>query len=469
MRQRAKVLIVDDERNMHYSFQKILSQDLEVLSAHSGEEGLSMLKKSHPDLVVMDIKMPGMGGLEALKLMRKIDSKVPIIMMTAYGTVDTAIRAMKYGAYEYLLKPFDVEKMKMVVGKALETGTMMNRAVHFDFEKNKKSDDVGDQIVGSSESMQQVYKLIGQVAPQNVTALIRGESGTGKELVARALYHHSSRQKQPFLCVNCAAIPETLLESELFGYEKGAFTGAAERRIGKFEQVQGGTLFLDEIGEMSLQTQAKILRVIQSGEITRLGGTAIIQTDVRVIAATNRNLEEAIRHGQFREDLYYRLNIITIHLPSLRERREDIPELVRYFLDDWNTANNGRLKGIDKRALEDLMKYDWPGNVRQLENAIRRAAVLAKTDIITKQELQLENSLTVESQFDHEHSEQSLEDIVDRLMDESSGLPLLPAAEKLLITKALQKTRNNQVRAAKLLGINRNTLRSRMQKYGLTD
>ena len=325
MKKTPRILIVDDEPNIHYSFQKIFSPKYSILSAKTAEEGIVKVKTELPDVVVMDVKLPKMDGLEALQQMHKLDSKIPVIIMTAFGTVNTAITAMKFGAYEYLLKPFDIDKIKNLVNKAVETSQLMQRSVYVPSEISSAGDESGDMIVGSSEAMQEVYKLIGQVAEQDVTVLIRGESGTGKELVARAIYHHSKRSEHPFLEINCAALPENLLESELFGHEKGSFTGATEKHIGKFEQVNGGTLFLDEIGEMPLLTQAKILRVIQHGEFTRVGGKEIIKTDVRLLVATNSNLEEAIKTGKFRDDLYYRLNIITMYLPGLRERKEDIP------------------------------------------------------------------------------------------------------------------------------------------------
>lgn len=462
-----RVLIVDDEPNIHYSFEKILSSRCEISSARSAEEGIHKFETEHPAVVIMDIKMPGMDGLQAIKRMRESDAKVPIIIMTAYGTVNTAITAMKYGAYEYLLKPFDVEQMRRLVLRAAETSSLMKRAVHYKTDPQIRKTELGDAIIGSSEPMQMVYKLIGQVAAQHVTVLILGESGTGKELVARAIYHHSKRKDQPFLEINCAALPETLLESELFGFEKGAFTGAFERRIGKFEQANAGTMLLDEVGEMSLQTQAKILRVIQTGEFTRLGGNEVVKTDVRLIVATNRSLKEAIREGLFREDLYYRLNVITIKLPPLRERKEDIPALVRYFLDCYCAENDRNLEGIDRKALKKLSEYSWPGNVRQLENCIRRAAVLAKSDIITDQDLQLEMVYHADVFSAGEDDEMALEKIMDHIVEKRSVLKLIPTVEKMLIGKALRKTSRNQVQAAKLLGINRNTLRNRMQKYGL--
>ena len=464
MQKAATLLIVDDEPNIHYSFEKILPDDIRIVSAHSAEEGISKLRTEQPDVVVMDVRMPGMDGLEALQKMRAVDGKVPVIMMTAFGTVNTAITAMKFGAFEYLLKPFDVKKMRQVIEKAVETSLRMRRVVQIPSDVAGGDGD-GDMIVGSSEAMQDVYKLIGQVAEQNVTVLIRGESGTGKELVARAIYHHSRRSEKPFLEVNCAALPESLLESELFGYEKGAFTGANERKIGKFEQVKGGTLFLDEIGEMSLMTQAKVLRVIQYGDFTRVGGNEIVRSDVRLIVATNRILEEAIKQGKFREDLYYRLNVITIAIPPLRERREDVSDLVQYFIKKYSKEANKNIRGIDKKALKELVEYPWPGNVRQLENCIRRAVVLSKGFTVSPEDLELE------TEFETTVEKQDVWEVLEKLLDEvianRSDAQLWPVMEQLLIEKVLKKTRGNQVQAARILGIHRNTLRNRIERYGL--
>jgi two-component system response regulator AtoC len=467
--QKYKILIVDDEPNIHYSFQKILPSEYTILSAHTAEEGIEKLSQEIPDIVVMDIKLPSMDGLEALKAMREIDARIPVVMMTAFGTVTTAITAMKFGAYEYLLKPFDVTKMRTVIQKALEASDLMRRQVYVAADAVTIESGAGDAIVGSSEAMQAVYKLIGQVAEQDVTVLIWGDSGTGKELVARAIYHHSKRNDRPFLEVNCAALPENLLESEIFGYEKGAFTGAYERHIGKFEQVHKGTLFFDEIGEMSLATQAKILRVIQYGEFNRVGGKEIIRTDVRLIVATNRNLEEAIRKGTFREDLYYRLNVINIYLPPLRERRDDVPALVQYFIAKYSKDTGKSIKGINEQALQLLTHYSWPGNVRQLENCIRRAVVLTKGFTIMSEDLELEDKIEQQTVTTQEEDHLALNRILDNIITGKSKIKLWPTVEKILIVKALQKTRGNQVQAAQLLGIHRNTLRNRMGKYNLTE
>src|SRR3954468_22282444 len=327
----SKLLLIDDEADVQYSFRRIFDSPLvEIATASSGEEALKTIPRLKPDLVIMDVRMGGMTGIETLKRIRHLDPKLLVILMTAYGTTQTAIEAMKLGAYDYLLKPFDVPKLKDIVSGALKAASDMRQVVSYQPLLEKEDYELG--IVGRSEPMQQVFKLIGQLAGSDATALITGESGTGKELVARAIYHHGNRSQQAFLAVNCAAIPEQLLESELFGHERGSFTGATLQRIGKFEQCNRGTIFLDEIGDMTPATQTKILRVLQSGTFERVGGNQPIQVDVRVIAATNRPLEQAVAKRQFREDLFYRLNVVRIEAPPLRDRRQDIRLLVTYFL-----------------------------------------------------------------------------------------------------------------------------------------
>src|SRR5882724_470930 len=382
----SKLLLIDDEVDVQYSFQRIFdSPEIELTTASSGEEGLRLIPKLKPDLVVMDIRMGGINGMETLRRIRQLDSKLLVILMTAYGTTQTAIEAMKLGAYDYLLKPFDVVKLKDIVHNALKAAHDMRQVVSY--QPLLESEDYESGIVGRSEAMQQVFKMIGQVAGTDATALITGESGTGKELVARAIYHHSNRSTQPFLAVNCAAIPEQLLESELFGHERGAFTGATLQRVGKFEQCNGGTLFLDKIGDMTPATQTKILRVLQSGTFERVGGNQPIQADVRVIAATNKPLEAAVAAKQFREDLFYRLNVVRIHIPPLRDRRDDIPLLVNYFLKKISREQQQQPKSIATSVIKALEKYHWPGNVRELENAIRRAIVMAKSGAILLSDL----------------------------------------------------------------------------------
>src|SRR5246500_4336993 len=352
----SKLLLIDDEADVQYSFRRIFdSAEIEMTTASSGEEALDIIPKLKPDLVIMDVRMGGISGLETLRRIRQIDSKLMVILMTAYGTTQTAIEAMKLGAYDYLLKPFDVPKLKEIIANALKAARDMKQVVSYQPLLEKEDYELG--IVGRSEPMQQVFKLIGQLAASDATALITGESGTGKELVARAIYHHSERKQQPFLAVNCAAIPEQLLESELFGHERGAFTGATMQRIGKFEQCNRGTLFLDEIGDMTPATQTKILRVLQSGTCERVGGNQPIKVDVRIIAATNKPLEQAVAARQFREDLFYRLNVVRIHIPPLRERREDIPLLVNYFLKKYVQEGQSTPKSISSSVIKTLEKY----------------------------------------------------------------------------------------------------------------
>src|SRR3954451_8956929 len=365
----SKLLLVDDETDVQYSFRRIFdSPETELTTAASGEEGLKIIPKLKPDLVIMDVRMGGITGLETLRRIRQIDSKLLVILMTAYGTTQTAIEAMKLGAYDYLLKPFDVPKLKEIVNNALKAARDMKQVVSY--EPLLETEDYELGIVGRSGLMQQVFKLIGQLAASDATALITGESGTGKELVARAIYHHGDRAQQAFLAVNCAAIPEQLLESELFGHERGAFTGATMQRIGKFEQCNKGTIFLDEIVDMTPTTQTKILRVLQSGTFERVGGNQPIQVDVRVIAATNRPLEQAVAKRQFREDLFYRLNVVRVRVPALRERRQDIRLLVNYFLKNFVKEQEGAPKSVGPGVIKALEKYHWPGNVRALENII---------------------------------------------------------------------------------------------------
>jgi two-component system nitrogen regulation response regulator GlnG len=477
-----KLLLIDDETDVQYSFRRIFSSTLiELHTASSGEEGLVSVQAVKPDLVLMDVRMgSGMNGLETLRKLRQIDARLPVIMMTAYGTTQTAIEAMKLGAYDYLLKPFDVPKLKEIVNDALKASRAMRQTVSYQPLLESEDYDLG--IVGRSACMQEVFKLIGQTAGTDATVLITGESGTGKELVARAIYTHSRRSNQPFLAINCAAIPEQLLESELFGHEKGAFTGATAQRIGKFEQCNGGTLFLDEIGDMSLATQTKILRVLQGGAFERVGGNQAVKVDVRVIAATNKPLEEAVAQKTFREDLFYRLNVVRIRLPALRQRTEDIRLLVDYFLQKFGRKSGGISRGIHPEALRLLEAHHWPGNVRELENVIQRALVVCKADAIMIADLPPEIVATRP-----DSTQIALGEHVTTLVPATSGVDdvaglaaalfnwarlkpsakVLPAVERELVICALEETNGNQVQAAKLLGITRATLRKRIEKFGI--
>ena len=477
----AKLLLIDDEVDVQYSFRRIFdSPEIELTTAASGEEGLKIIPRLKPDLVIMDVRMGGINGLETLRRIRKIDSKLLVILMTAYGTTQTAIEAMKLGAYDYLLKPFDVPKLKAIIAGALKTALDMKQVVSY--EPLLESEDYEVGIVGRSEPMQKVFKLIGQLAGSDATALITGESGTGKELVARAIYHHSQRSGKPFLAINCAAIPEQLLESELFGHERGAFTGATTQRIGRFEQCHQGTIFMDEIGDMTPATQTKILRVLQSGTFERVGGNQAIQVDVRVIAATNKPLEQAVAARQFREDLFYRLNVVRVQLPPLRERPEDIRLLVNYFLKTLAQKEQQSPKSISPGVIKILEKYHWPGNVRELENIIQRAVVVAKGDAILPGDLPPElidpganatstAQLSARPLAAGESGGTEMSSVV-RLMfrwaRQNPKLKVLPAVERELIIQALQETKGNQVHAAKLLGITRATLRKRVEKFNIT-
>ena len=472
----SKVLLIDDEVDVQYSFQRIFdSPEVELSAASSGEEGLSLIPKLKPDLVMMDVRMGGMTGLETLRRIRQMDSKLLVILMTAYGTTQTAIEAMKLGAYDYLLKPFDVPKLKEIVTNALKAARDMRQVVSY--QPLLASEDYELGIVGRSEPMQQVFKLIGQLAASDATALITGESGTGKELVARAIYCHSNRSQQPFLAVNCAAIPEQLLESELFGHERGAFTGATLQRIGKFEQCNRGTLFLDEIGDMTPATQTKILRVLQSGTFERVGGNQPIKVDVRIIAATNKALEQAVATRQFREDLFYRLNVVRIHIPPLRERRDDIRLLVNYFLKKFAKDQAGPPRSSAPAALKTLEKYHWPGNVRELENVMRRALVMAKGEAILASELPVEisgqgpamstNQLAAGAGEGVASDTAALARQLFQWARRDPKLKIIPAVERELVIQALKETSGNQLHAAKLLGITRATLRKRVEKFGI--
>ena len=476
-----KLLLIDDETDVQYSFRRIFDQpDIELTTATSGEEGLKIIPRLKPDLVIMDVRMGGINGLETLRRLRQLDAKQMVIMMTAYGTTQTAIEAMKLGAYDYLLKPFDVPRLKQIVLNALKAARDMKQVVSYEPLLESEDYDVG--IIGRSEAMQDVFKVIGQLASSDATALITGESGTGKELVARAIYQHGKRNGRPFLAINCAAIPENLLESELFGHERGAFTGATAQRIGKFEQCDGGTIFLDEIGDMTLSTQAKILRVLQSGSFERVGGNQPIQVDVRVIAATHKPLEEAVAAREFREDLFYRLNVVRIHIPPLRDRRTDIPLLVNYFLKKFGQVQGRAPKSIVAPAVEMLERFHWPGNVRELENVKQRALVMAKGEVILPGDLpQLISNGRAPAAPERAGGPAPLAapaaeppaDVTALTRTlflwarENPKLKILPAVERELIIQALLECKGNQVRAAKLLGISRATLRKRVEKFDI--
>ena len=469
-----RIVVVDDDLSLCHFLTKPLSQKgYQVITCHNGKQALEIINQQEADLLLLDNKLPDRTGLEILKDIRQTHPKMPVIIMTAFGTTDTAIEAMRLGAFDYLLKPFELEEIFELVAKGLEANKLMKKAVAIPAFSEYMED--SDHIIGKSKAMQEVYKLIGQVAESDVNVLIRGESGTGKELVARAIYQHSRRRDSPFLAINCAAIPEALLESELFGHEKGAFTGANKKRIGKFEQCNKGTILLDEVGDMTLSTQAKILRVLQEGEFERIGGNETIKVDARVLASTNRKLEELIKEGKFREDLYYRLKTMTIMIPPLRERKDDIQELTEYFFHLYKRQLGTQVSYIDPSIFQRLITYTWPGNVRELANTVKRGLILAKGDVLTEEEITFDEGGGVSSFDSEEELEKNLKTMLDPFFSDilrfwGTGLHsnLLEKVEKYLIQKALTETGENQVKAAKLLGISRNTLRHRIEKYKLS-
>jgi two-component system response regulator AtoC len=447
-----KILVVDDEPSVQNSLRMIFKNDHQVILAGSAEEAIIKFRSEEPDLVFLDIIMPGKDGIEILKEIREIQPLTPVIMLTATRTVRTAVEAMKLGAYDYISKPFDLEEIRLAAQKALESRDlkMENLRLQGEVEERYRF----DNIIGKSKEMREVFSTIRQISEKSSTVLIHGESGTGKELVARAIHYNSPRKNKPFVAVNCAAIPETLIESELFGHEKGSFTDAQARRIGHFELAHQGTLFLDEISELSLPTQAKILRAIQEREFIRVGGTKTVSVDVRLISATNKNLEEQMAKGLFRSDLYYRINVVPIHLPPLRRRKEDIILLTRHFLEKHA---GGEKKEITPEAMDVLLAYDWPGNVRELENIVERIVVLSKGNVITAEDLP-----------SHLKSGSQVELIKRGVLD--GRLSFLEAErefEKDIIQEALKKSNNVQTRAADLLGISRRILKYKMDKYGI--
>jgi nitrogen regulation protein NR(I) len=462
------LLIVDDEPNVLYSLEKGLgSETLAVITAGKAGQAIAMVEKQRPDAVILDVRLPDMSGLDAFDRICRIDPRLPVIIITAYASTETAIEAMKRGAFDYLLKPIDLRELRDAVAKALQISRMARvRAV---FDQDDEADASVDRIVGLSPPMQQVYKDIGRVAPQDVNVLILGESGTGKELVARAIYHHSQRSGRPFLAINCAAIPESLLESELFGHERGAFTGAERRRIGKFEQASGGTVFLDEIGDMSVATQAKILRLLQDGRFERVGGNETIQTDVRVIAATNQNLEELIAAGRFRQDLYYRLKVFSIYLPPLRQRMDDLPMLVEHLVKRFCRELGKPLHTMLPETLEALQEHDWPGNIRELQSAIKYALVQATGEVLSPKclpdSVQAARPGAPPSPAGPGRGTLDIAGLVRRLLDAGEHdvyRRVQLEMDRILLDQILRHAEGNQVMASQLLGISRTTLRSKL-------
>lgn len=461
----AKILLIDDDPGIRDTLQSVLSgEGCEVAVERRGDEGLARAARETFNVVITDLKMPGLNGLDMIRQLHAAQPRLPIILITAFGTTQTAIEAIKYGAYDYLLKPFEIPQLLELVRRAVDSNRLMSEPVALG-----ESTAGQDALVGQSAAMQEIYKEIGRVASKPVNVLIRGETGTGKELIARAIYQHSDRANAPFIAINCAAIPETLLESELFGNERGAFTGAETRRIGRFEQANHGTLFLDEIGDMTPGTQVKLLRVLQEKSLQRLGGKETIPVDVRVLAATHHDLETAISQKLFREDLYYRLNVVTITLPPLRQRKEDLPELVRYFLGKYGPELGNPSPSIRPEALEFLQSHPWLGNVRELENAIRKTLLLAQDYTINVDHVRaaLNNAGASDS------VDQPLGERIDDLLATAQRGELadvharvIEFAERELFRRAIELARGNQAKAARWLGVSRITMKAKLVQFG---
>jgi two-component system nitrogen regulation response regulator GlnG len=463
-----KLLVIDDEESVRYSFRSVFAgEGTEVLTAASAAEGLEKFRRDEPDVVVLDLQLPDRPGLEVFREIHEQSPRHPVVFITAHGTTQTAIEAMKGGAFDYLVKPLDLERLSQVLERAFEAARLMNVPAVLPEEEPR------DQIVGRAPVMQEMCKAIGRIAPQDVNVLILGESGTGKELVARALYHHGRRAGRPFLAINCAAIPEGLLESELFGHEEGAFTGAARRRIGKFEQCAGGTLFLDEIGDLPLALQAKMLRVLQEQRFERVGGSETIQTRVRILAATNQDLPQLVAAGRFRKDLFYRLHEVTIRVPPLREHMEDVAELANYFLFRFDRELGLDLRGFAPEVLERFQGYAWPGNVRELQGVIKQAMLNASGHLILPEFLPpyLLRPEAPAAEPAAAGDTLDLGALVESLLPRAEGRlyeEVIAAVERVLFTRVLRHTHGHQAQASELLGLNRSTLRHRLRTLGLT-
>jgi two-component system nitrogen regulation response regulator GlnG len=461
------LLVIDDEESVRYSFRRVFaSGDVEVLTAATAAEGLERFRSCDPDVVVLDLQLPDRSGLDLFHDLHALGPKRPIIFVTAHGTTEAAIEAMKGGAFDYLVKPVALDRLSQVLERAFEAARLMTVPAVLPVE------DQGDRIIGRSPVMQEMCKAIGRAAPQDVNVLIRGESGTGKELVARALYHHSRRADRPFLAINCAAIPENLLESELFGHERGAFTGAERRRIGKFEQCDGGTLFLDEIGDMTPALQAKMLRVLQDQRFERVGGNETLQSSVRVLAATNQDLGHLVADGRFRKDLYYRLNVVSIQTPPLRDRREDVPELAHYFLFRYDRELNLDLRGFAPEALDLLQNYSWPGNVRELQGVIKQAMLNASGHLLLPEFLPeiLQEAPTPEAAVTPGPEPFDVAGFIESRLAGPGGHvheEVIQAVERLLFARVLRHVQGHQTRASELLGLSRATLRHKLRTLGI--
>jgi nitrogen regulation protein NR(I) len=466
MKTAANILLVDDDAGITDTLARVLADEgYDVAVEKRGDDGLARASAEVFNVVVTDLKLPGLSGLELVRQLHAARPRLPIILITAFGTTQTAIEATKFGAYDYLLKPFDIPQLLDLIRRAVDSNRLMSEPVTLGEPGAAR-----DAIVGRSAAMQAIYKEIGRIAARPVNVLIRGETGTGKELIARAIYQHSDRANVPFVAINCAAIPETLLESELFGHERGAFTGATAQRIGRFEQANHGTIFLDEIGDITLGTQVKLLRVLQEKTLQRLGGQETIPVDVRVLAATHHDLEAAIRQKLFREDLYYRLNVVGISLPALRQRREDIPELVRYFLTKYGAELGNASPSIHAEAMEFLQSHSWPGNVRELENVIRKALLFAQDYTINADHVRTALSKEIGS---GNAADSTLGELIDGLLaaaqrNEKADVhaQVLECAERELFRRAIALADGNQAKAARWLGVSRITMKAKLVQFG---
>ncbi|MBA3036297.1 MAG: sigma-54-dependent Fis family transcriptional regulator [Desulfobacterium sp.] len=451
MKKKNTILVVDDDTAHRIMLRTLIGGwGYEISEANDGIAAIDAVKIKPYDLILMDVRMVKLSGIEALKEIKTLNPAIPVIIMTAYSSVESAVEAIKYGAYDYLTKPLDFDKLKLTIERAMEH-------IHLKEENRLLKENLGMQfdrrnIIGQSLAITKLFDTIALVAPSEATVLITGESGTGKELIAGAIHFNSARVKGPFVKINCAAIPETLLESELFGHEKGAFTGADRKKDGRFLQASGGSIFLDEITEMPLTMQVKLLRVLQEREITRIGGNDVIKVDVRIIVASNSDLQEMVASGTFREDLYYRLNVVNIKVPPLRERREDIPLLAVHFLKLFIERNRKNIKGYTPKAMDEIVKYNWPGNVRELMNAVERAVVLARSDYLDENDFEIIQGESVKSEITQSF--------------DSWDMPL-EEIEKASILKTLESSNENKSEAARRLGITRRTLHKKLKKYGV--
>jgi two-component system NtrC family response regulator len=452
--EKAKILIAEDEKTQRDLLEGFLKKEgFSVEAASDGRQAIEKIEGNFFDIVLLDYKMPELDGLQTLREIRGRFPDLPVVMMTAYGTVETAVASMKEGAIDYLTKPIDLDELLLIIRKVLERSSLIRE--NRDLKSRLQERYTFQNIIYGSPKMEEVMGLVARVAPSQATVLIRGESGTGKELVANAIHYASARSEKPLIKVSCSAIPETLLESELFGHEKGSFTGAIQKRVGRFEEADGGTIFLDEIGELSASTQVKLLRVLQEREFQRLGSNLTLKTDERVIAATHRNLEEAMKKNLFREDLYYRLNVISILLPPLGERKEDIPLLLDHFLKKYSEINQKKIHDFSKEARTILLRHPFPGNVRELENLIERAVVLCRGEVITTQDLPFHlQEGPSEKQWGFSGKTKTLPDSLEEI-------------ERDLIVKALHQHQGVQTRAAESLGISERVLRYKIKKYGI--